>query len=117
MAEGRDCANAQLRPEDGAELPGAAGVDGLPATTAVRHAPACALSRQCVVLSGWTTVRRSHSHHPGLRRVGPSGTEATGWLYYDEARENITERRGGKTTSGRSEMRSEIGIERKILPC
>jgi len=64
---------------------------------------------------GGTLARRSRSREPGLGRVGPSGSEATGWHHYDGAREIITERPRGMTAHGRFEMRSVIGIERRNL--
>ena len=63
---------------------------------------------------GGTPARRSHSRQPGLGRVGPSGSEATGWHHYDGAREIITERTLGTTSDGSVEMLSDIGIVRRI---
>ena len=65
---------------------------------------------------GRTLARRSRSRQLGLGRVGPSGSEATGWHHYDGAREIITERSRGRTAYGRFEMRSGISIERRIFP-
>jgi hypothetical protein len=36
---------------------------------------------------GGTLARRSRSREPGLGRVGPAGSAATGWHHYDGARE------------------------------
>jgi hypothetical protein len=48
-----------------------------------------------------TVARRSRSRDPGLGRVGPSGSEATGWHHYDGAQEITWERsRGRRQTAG-----------------
>ena len=48
---------------------------------------------------------------PGLGRVGPSGSEATGWHHYDGAREVIPERSWGRrhTVTSRCLQRSASG--------
>ena len=56
---------------------------------------------------GGTLARRSRSREPGLGRVGPSGSEATGWHHYDGARENITER--SPREDGRWQVRDACG--------
>jgi hypothetical protein len=63
---------------------------------------------------GGTLARRSRSREPGLDRVGPSGSEATGWHHYDGAREVITERSRGRPAEGRIAMRRASSIERRI---
>jgi hypothetical protein len=44
-----------------------------------------------------------------------AGSEATGWHHHDGAREVTLGRSRGRTTDGKLEMRSGIGIERRDL--
>lgn len=57
---------------------------------AIRCFPGEQAARDCNVAAphgdrGGTLARRSRSQQPGQGRVGPSGSEATGWHHYDGA--------------------------------